>query len=202
MLTSQPWLDPTLIGEAKILVEVKLDRAFPQRVALEDESGSISMVNVIYSWLPSKCSSCGQLGHKASRCLGLQQPTTKLWSTLNSHVQKSKEVLHSDPSITKINDLSALAEEGSTLAAPITVKAPLETISMTSEIQQRDYATDIRNGVLSGYVSYDDSAYRSRGGRYIKPSQKIKEMEWTTTGKGRRGRGGYGGHGGHNYGRG
>ncbi|KAF8065680.1 hypothetical protein N665_1165s0009 [Sinapis alba] len=59
------------MGEAKILVEVKLDRPFPQRVALEDESGSISMVSVIYSWLPSVCPKCGQLGHKAPRCLGL-----------------------------------------------------------------------------------------------------------------------------------
>ncbi|XP_056859120.1 uncharacterized protein LOC130508033 [Raphanus sativus] len=71
MLTSRPWLDPILMGEAKVLVEVKLDRPFPQRVALEDEDGSVSMVTVIYSWLPSKCPKCGQLGHKTPRCLGL-----------------------------------------------------------------------------------------------------------------------------------
>ncbi|KAL0700572.1 hypothetical protein Bca4012_056694 [Brassica carinata] len=71
MLTSKPWLDPILMGEAKIMVEVKLDRPFPQRVALEDESGLISMVSVIYSWLPSVCPKYGQLGHKATRCLGL-----------------------------------------------------------------------------------------------------------------------------------
>ena len=71
MLTSRPWLDPVLMGEAKILVEVKLDRPFPQQVALEDEDGLVSMVTVIYSWLPSKCPKCGQLGHKAARCLGL-----------------------------------------------------------------------------------------------------------------------------------
>ncbi|CAL9233892.1 unnamed protein product [Arabidopsis halleri] len=29
------------------------------------------MVDVVYSWLPSKCSLCSHLGHKSSRCLGL-----------------------------------------------------------------------------------------------------------------------------------
>ncbi|VYS68211.1 unnamed protein product [Arabidopsis thaliana] len=71
MLTSRPWLDPTQMGEAKILVEVKLDKPFPQRVALKEECGSITMVDVVYSWLSSKCSLCGHLGHKSSRCLGL-----------------------------------------------------------------------------------------------------------------------------------
>ncbi|KAF3569746.1 hypothetical protein Bca52824_078956 [Brassica carinata] len=36
-----------------------------------------------------------------------------------------------------------------------------------------------------------DMAHRSRGGRCLKPSQKLKDMEWFTFGKkGRRGRGG------------
>ncbi|XP_024009972.1 uncharacterized protein LOC18008705 [Eutrema salsugineum] len=69
MLTEKSWLDPTQMGEAKILVEVKLNKAFPQKVALVDTSNVVSMVDVIYSWLPSNCRKCGQLGHKASRCL-------------------------------------------------------------------------------------------------------------------------------------
>ncbi|CAN7104142.1 unnamed protein product [Brassica rapa subsp. narinosa] len=43
MLTSKPWLDPSLMGEAKILVEVKQDKSFPRKLALEDQSGSMSM---------------------------------------------------------------------------------------------------------------------------------------------------------------
>ena len=61
MLTSKPWLNPTSIGEAKILVEVKLDRPFPKRVALQDKEGTISLVDIVYSWLPSSCTTCGQL---------------------------------------------------------------------------------------------------------------------------------------------
>lgn len=82
MLTYKPRLDPTLMGEAKILVEIKLDRPFAQRVAIEDESGSVSLVDVLYSWLPSKCARCGHLGHKASRCLG--QPLEPAGSTKTS----------------------------------------------------------------------------------------------------------------------
>ncbi|KAH0925513.1 hypothetical protein HID58_017769 [Brassica napus] len=46
MLTSKPWLDPSLMGEAKILVEVKQDKSFPRKLALEDQSGSMSMVKM------------------------------------------------------------------------------------------------------------------------------------------------------------
>ena len=46
MLTSKPWLGPSLMGEAKILVEVKQDKSFPRKLALEDQSGSMSMVKM------------------------------------------------------------------------------------------------------------------------------------------------------------
>lgn len=52
------WLDPTQMGETKILVEV-------------DKRGSISMADVVYPWLPSKCDTCGHLGHKLCHCLGI-----------------------------------------------------------------------------------------------------------------------------------
>ncbi|XP_013626361.1 PREDICTED: uncharacterized protein LOC106332449 [Brassica oleracea var. oleracea] len=69
MLTNKPRLDPTLMGEAKILVEVELDKQFPQKIALNDKRGTISLVDVEYSWIPTKCGKCGHLGHKDSRCL-------------------------------------------------------------------------------------------------------------------------------------
>lgn len=90
MLTYKQWLDPTLIGEEKILVEIKLDKPFAQRVAIEDESGVVSMVNVLYTWLPSKLARCGQLGHKASRCLG--QPLGPVSSTKPSSPSEDVEI--------------------------------------------------------------------------------------------------------------
>ncbi|CAF1821312.1 unnamed protein product [Brassica napus] len=32
---SKPWRDPSLMGEAKILVEVKQDKSFPRKLALK-----------------------------------------------------------------------------------------------------------------------------------------------------------------------
>lgn len=44
MLTNKPRLDLTLMGEAKIMVEVELDKKFPQRIALDDKREQ-------YQWL-------------------------------------------------------------------------------------------------------------------------------------------------------
>ncbi|KAL9299130.1 hypothetical protein AtEden1_Chr2g0228841 [Arabidopsis thaliana] len=69
MATYKPRLDPSLMSEANILVEVELSKAFPPRIAAVDKKGNISMVNVEYAWIPAKCGKRGQLGHKASRCM-------------------------------------------------------------------------------------------------------------------------------------
>ncbi|KAG2297223.1 hypothetical protein Bca52824_043892 [Brassica carinata] len=76
MLSHKPWLDPTMLGEAKVLVEIELDKPFPQKVAAWDKQGNYSMIDVEYTWLPSKCEKCGHLGHKAKRCLSTSQQTT------------------------------------------------------------------------------------------------------------------------------
>ncbi|CAN7138788.1 unnamed protein product [Brassica rapa subsp. narinosa] len=83
ILTHKPRLDPTTMGEAKVLVEMELDRDFPKIIALDDKQGSIFLVEVEYTWIPSKCERCGNLGHKEKRCLltskpeNLQQQETK-----------------------------------------------------------------------------------------------------------------------------
>ncbi|CAG7890525.1 unnamed protein product [Brassica rapa] len=69
ILTHKPRLDPTSMGEAKVLVEMELDRDFPKLIALDDKQGNIFLVNVDYTWIPSMCERCGNLGHKAKRCL-------------------------------------------------------------------------------------------------------------------------------------
>ncbi|XP_048634699.1 uncharacterized protein LOC106351676 isoform X1 [Brassica napus] len=69
ILTHKPRLDPTSMGEAKVLVEMELDRDFPKLIALDDKQGNIFLVNVEYTWIPSMCERCGNLGHKAKRCL-------------------------------------------------------------------------------------------------------------------------------------
>ncbi|KAL0786888.1 hypothetical protein Bca101_003134 [Brassica carinata] len=294
----RPWLDPILMGEAKILVEVKLDRPFPQRVALEDEDGTVSMVTVIYSWLPSKCPKCGQLGHKATRCLGLPPvPVSKDLNTNESSESRPLQCLpvagsklqdvHSDPSpLTEAskssvdisidsqgcilldqetNDLmpsniptkalvnnigvnvesplrhSALMEtetipllgglgnnskqlsdvKGSNRFANLAlmeeelasddISSPSHTLlpatvtttpfvfnspvpsspsslsdGLVSQVEKDDFGTSF----VAATSNSSDMAQRSRVGRCLKPSQKLKDMEWFTIGKkGRRGRG-------------
>ena len=71
MLSHKPWLDPTMLSEAKVMVEVELDKPFPQKIAAWDKQGNFSLVDVEYSWLPTTCERCGQLGHKSKRCLSI-----------------------------------------------------------------------------------------------------------------------------------
>ncbi|XP_018448228.1 uncharacterized protein LOC108819674 [Raphanus sativus] len=69
MQTHKPRLDPTTLGEAKLLVEVELDKPFPKQIALDDKQGNIFLVDVEYTRIPSICGRCGHLGHKEKRCL-------------------------------------------------------------------------------------------------------------------------------------
>ncbi|KAL0659612.1 hypothetical protein Bca4012_080197 [Brassica carinata] len=120
MLTSKPWLDPTSIGEAKILVEVKLDRPFPKRVALQDKEGTISLVDIVYSWLPSSCTTCGQFKEvdAASTHSALLQntaptvpiPTFSTATTTYLALPPSLAIEQSPPKVTSEADTNQLAD--------------------------------------------------------------------------------------------
>ncbi|KAF2595654.1 hypothetical protein F2Q68_00009380 [Brassica cretica] len=69
MMSSCMPLDFNHNSAAKILVEVELSKGFPSRIAANDENVFISMVDVDYAWLPSKCERCGKLRHKIKHCL-------------------------------------------------------------------------------------------------------------------------------------
>ncbi|KAF2614306.1 hypothetical protein F2Q70_00009358 [Brassica cretica] len=58
ILTHKLRLSPTNMGEAKVLVEKELDRYFSKLIALDDKHGSIFLVNVEYTWIPSTCERC------------------------------------------------------------------------------------------------------------------------------------------------
>ncbi|KAF8112850.1 hypothetical protein N665_0060s0032 [Sinapis alba] len=74
ILTHKPRLDPTNMGEAKVVVEMKLDKDFPKLIALDDKQGSVYLVKVDYTWIPSTCERCGSLGHKAKKRLLSSMP--------------------------------------------------------------------------------------------------------------------------------
>ncbi|KAG5388490.1 hypothetical protein IGI04_030031 [Brassica rapa subsp. trilocularis] len=51
----KPRLDPTQMGEAKNLVEMELDKSFPNLISCEDKQGNIYLVDVEYTWISSTC---------------------------------------------------------------------------------------------------------------------------------------------------
>lgn len=92
MQTHKPRLDPTSLGEAKLLVEVELDKPFPKQIALDDKQGNIFLVDVEYTWIPSVCGRCGHLGHKEKRCL-----LPAVQATTSVQEDSSNEALGADP---------------------------------------------------------------------------------------------------------
>uniref|UniRef100_M4CRI1 CCHC-type domain-containing protein n=1 Tax=Brassica campestris TaxID=3711 RepID=M4CRI1_BRACM len=273
MLTHKPRLDPTLMGEAKILVEVELDKPFPKLIALDDKQGNIFLVEVEYSWIPTACDRCGALGHKEKRCLQPPNPrdaapVTKepldsneeipvvdivtlvqnSANTLVDHLNRkscspSAHQAHETLGESSIATPSEVAiatpftkshEVHSTSCSEIDVTIPtlaaasvalsyspiMEVIPSQSIISEdpesfvndqqivhtaqpthipeqfyRESETPITYGKGSGFevVGASSSYNTTRGGRAIKPTQKLQEMEWTNVGgrgkKGRRGRG-------------
>ncbi|CAF2121247.1 unnamed protein product [Brassica rapa subsp. narinosa] len=271
MLTHKPRLDPTLMGEAKILVEVELDKPFPKLIALDDKQGNIFLVEVEYSWIPTACDRCGALGHKEKRCLQPPNPrdaapVTKepldsneeipvvdivtlvqnSANTLVDHLNRkscspSAHQAHETLGESSIATPSEVAiatpftkshEVHSTSCSEIDVTIPtlaaasvalsyspiMEVIPSQSIISEdpesfvndqqivhtaqpthipqqfyRESETPITYGKGSGFevVGASSSYNTTRGGRAIKPTQKLQEMEWTNVGgrgkKGRRG---------------
>ncbi|XP_010426473.1 PREDICTED: uncharacterized protein LOC104711473 [Camelina sativa] len=251
MLTNKPRLDPTLMDEAKLMVEVELDRLFPQRIAATDKFGNVSMVDVEYSWLPKKCEKYGHLGHKETRCLILRQSNTvsilskgspsevvapveeqtvvspsanSTRSSQNVQIDIVSSLTHSSfiseegpltpttivhglsPSTASLNAISLPATLASSKAAPTktssmigsppamdTLVAFTQQGSLVTEAAQENIIGSNTFASLDTYSEMGDFTLKTRGGRSIKPTQKVQENEWTTVGRhGKRGRGGRG----------
>ncbi|CAN6841999.1 unnamed protein product [Brassica oleracea] len=268
MLTHKPRLDPTNMGEAKILVEVELDKPFPKHIALDDKQGNIFFVDVEYAWIHSACGRCGALGHKEKRCLlppkplevqtakeapsaneeipivdiakvlhntpsalidhlepGSQSPSSRQLheAPTESHDTPSPEVLVSSP--TQLHEVHTAPCSKNDIILPILAAAnavphqsqimedvPSQIITLessgTSKSEQHiGVYTPLAHNHQQFHiepeipVSFErgdndevgeTSSYLTRGGRSIKPTQKIQDMGWTKVGgrgKGRRGRG-------------
>ncbi|KAF3506281.1 hypothetical protein F2Q69_00002048 [Brassica cretica] len=150
ILTHKPRLDPTSMGEAKVLVEMELDRDFPKLIALDDKQGNIFFVNVEYTWIPSMCERCGNLGHKAKRCL-LPSPTVQVPEDNHSAGEPSSpaqtsikeieglhstlEIIHASPptsvpSDTTVDHLAA----GNTLIASAPSSLPIQQKNLAATL--------------------------------------------------------------------
>ncbi|KAG7579712.1 hypothetical protein ISN45_Aa03g038310 [Arabidopsis thaliana x Arabidopsis arenosa] len=150
MATYKPRLDPSLMGEAKILVEVELSKVFPPRIAAADKKGNISMVNVDYSWVPTKCGDCGQLGHKASRCSKAGVPRECVTKTGSIEIIFPTIVaseVHSDTNLdlgaapilvtdlgTSVGDHTEAVEEVVTEVIPIVFTEDIPTVTVVADV--------------------------------------------------------------------
>lgn len=89
---------------------MELDKDFPKLIVLNDKQGNIFLVNADYTCIPSTCERCGNLGHKAKRCLlstkALHDP--KMFSTKDG-ISDEIHVVNIDAIMQKENDLPALA---------------------------------------------------------------------------------------------
>ncbi|CAH8280459.1 unnamed protein product [Arabidopsis lyrata] len=81
-----------------------------------------------------------------------------------------------------------------TLATP-TQPGSLANEFVPGNVYGSNMFASLDSGVTTGF-EMDDFSLKTRGGRSIKPTKKIQEMQWTMVGgRGKRGRGGRGGHG-------
>lgn len=126
MATHKPRLDPIHMGEAKILVEVELSKAFPQRIAASDETGFISMVDVEYAWLPTLCTRCGHLGHKVKRCLQSEKDEAKNTDSAVEEVQAPSDSVVINQTSNTLEQPNALSYAENSAAAMSKIPSAME----------------------------------------------------------------------------
>ncbi|XP_074283243.1 uncharacterized protein LOC141607794 [Silene latifolia] len=66
-----------LLGYARVMVEVEVDKSYPDKFQFEDENGQEVTVLVEYDWLHIACLKCKGVGHKDVQCRGRTRPVRK-----------------------------------------------------------------------------------------------------------------------------
>ncbi|XP_074274081.1 uncharacterized protein LOC141597513 [Silene latifolia] len=59
-------IEKSLLGFARLMIEVEIDQVFPNQIVFEDELGAEVRVSVEYDWLPITCQKCKGIGHNTS----------------------------------------------------------------------------------------------------------------------------------------
>ncbi|XP_010551658.1 PREDICTED: uncharacterized protein LOC104822216 [Tarenaya hassleriana] len=66
--TERMRLDPFNVGRARVKIEVQLGSPLPDTIEIEDDSGGIVVIKALYDWLPPRCTSCHEFGHREMNC--------------------------------------------------------------------------------------------------------------------------------------
>ena len=129
------------MGEAKVLVEIELDRDFPKLIALDDKQGNI-FLKVVYTGIPTTCERCGSLGHKAKRCLLSSKPPE------NSGVLASSAGVNADVPVVDIDiilqqqDNAFQQKDISAQVGPLTATLPSEALNVQNLSNDLDVLHD------------------------------------------------------------
>ncbi|CAN6887949.1 unnamed protein product [Brassica oleracea var. botrytis] len=126
---------------------MELDREFPKIIALDDKQGNIFLVNVEYTWIPSMCERCGNLGHKAKRCLLTSKPVHD--TTLQAQTKE-------DSCDIPVVDIDVILQNGNASTTPSPpvhpqVNANLVTSTAASDtlvIQNQNLSNDLDDQAL------------------------------------------------------
>ncbi|CAH2061477.1 unnamed protein product [Thlaspi arvense] len=158
MLTNKPRLDPTQMGEAKLIVEVELDIAFPQRIAAGDQKGNVSMVSVEYSWIPFKCERCGHLGHKKSRCLLLHETKANTFDFVDSRATAdiASEVVNT--TTLDVPFVAPMEAANEVLSDVVAAHAAVLSTSALSCEEAEQVATHVANPIDLDYINTLENA--------------------------------------------
>jgi hypothetical protein len=100
--------DQQRLGYAQVLVEIDTKSMCPKEVTIRRKDGRTVSIEVVYPWLPPKCSSCGGFGHIAYACA---KKEVKVW------VPKQKGTKVSSPK-QKVTKLVAGSKGPSVVKSP------------------------------------------------------------------------------------
>ncbi|KAL9236027.1 hypothetical protein vseg_010740 [Gypsophila vaccaria] len=83
----------TKLGFARVMVEVEVDKQFPDHISFKDEVGQVMKIDVEYEWKPITCSKCHKMGHATELCRKGQasqpkvKPSQKVWKPVVKPVE-------------------------------------------------------------------------------------------------------------------
>ncbi|KAF3534395.1 hypothetical protein DY000_02036194 [Brassica cretica] len=160
MFTHKPRLDPLNIGEAKILVEIELDKNFPKQIAVDDklETSSTSTDSLSPQVSSSLKESSTAFAFLRSSSDAKSTPASTLAGS--SSVYTTSQVIDDVPSNIIMNEGITLSGNDLLIMTPFTTEYVQEHVNMESDFHTNE--------------QMDEFGSVSRGGRLIKSTQKYQ----------------------------
>lgn len=92
--TDKPTKERSVLGYARLLIEVKIGATLPDEVDIADEYGVLQKQKVIYEWNPVKCAHCKMFGHEEGR---KKQQVRQVWRPVVRPATTPQECVVAEP---------------------------------------------------------------------------------------------------------